>query len=163
MYRLGTDAAGEDVRQLAEEAIALTGAKPTDRVTILGRGQIDLLVEFAHRRFRRVECHAAEGCHSAAEMKADLVVAPSVRDERELMLTASDAGHCLRAGGVFLVRTARALSAGVKRLRDALAAQGFTLVGLGPGCPARRQFTSAGSGQQVPRDTDSSNNHIVRY
>ena len=120
----------ERARRLADESIIWAGAKTGDRVTIIGSAQIDLLVEFVHRGFANVACRAATGCPHAADLEADLVIAPALHDDRELMTTISQIRRCLRSGGTLLVQTAKSMSVALARSKDILQPQGFAFVGM---------------------------------
>jgi hypothetical protein len=114
---------------LTEQLIKLAGAKPTDRVTIVGCEQIDILIEFAGRGFVEVTCRAAMGGPNAEEASADLVVAPAVHSQAELLAILSRLSRCLRPGGALLFGTADPRPATWKRRLPGLLTQyGFVLV-----------------------------------
>jgi hypothetical protein len=119
----------ETASHLTEQLIKLAGAKPADRVTIVGRGQIELLIAFAGRGFVEVTCCAAMGGPNAEEASADLAVALAVHSEAELLAILSRLRRSLRPGGALLLGTADPRLATWKRRRpELLARYGFVLL-----------------------------------
>jgi hypothetical protein len=116
--------------QFAGSVTALTGAKSTDKVTILGRGAIDLLLALAEQGFVAVSCRGiARGPHLPTDT-ADVVLAPAIASETELAAACEEAKRSLKQDGVFLAKIARvamASRATLRRLSDVLAGQGFAV------------------------------------
>jgi hypothetical protein len=86
-------------------------AKHSDKVTILGNREIELVLALARQGFVEVTCRGtAPGPHIASDA-ADFVVAPAVESETELALAAVEAKRALKRGGLFLARFSGALDA----------------------------------------------------
>jgi hypothetical protein len=119
----------ETASHLTEQLIKLAGAKPTDRVTIVGCEQIEMLIGLAERGFVEVTCCAAMGGPNAGEAPVDLVAAPAVHSEAELLAILSRLSRGLRPGGALLFGTANPRPATWKRrLPQLLTRYGFVLV-----------------------------------
>jgi hypothetical protein len=119
----------ETASHLTEQLIKLAGAKPTDRVTIVGPEQIEMLIELAGRGFVEVTCCAAKGGPNAGEGPVDLVVAPAVHSEAELLAILARLSRSLRPGEELLFGTADPRPATWKRrLPQLLTQYGFVLV-----------------------------------
>jgi hypothetical protein len=119
----------ETASQLTEQLIKLAGAKPADRVIVVGCEQIEMLVELVGRGFVAVTCRSAMGGPNAEVASADLVVAPCVHSEPELLAIVSRLSRGLRPGGALLFGTADLRPATWKRcLPRLLTRHGFVLV-----------------------------------
>jgi hypothetical protein len=116
----------ETAVELAESMLA--DARLTDKVTILGRAQIDLLLALAQKGFVDVSCRNADGPHVTAD-PADVVVAPAIASEAELVVAAAEARRSLKQSGVFLARLADLSSAALGVVDDVLGRYGFAAVG----------------------------------
>lgn len=116
-------------RYLAREAVALSGAGPMDNVTIAGAEHIEIVIELIRRGFCNVLCRSpANGPHLAAP-PADLLIAPNVKTESELIGVLTRLGHELRPRGVLVISCAETGSALSDRcLRRLLMEQGFSAV-----------------------------------
>ena len=114
-----TDSAAE----LADSVFA--DARLTDKVTILGQAQIDLLLALAKKGFVDVSCRDARGPHVATDA-ADVVVAPAIASEAEL--AAAEARRSLKHSGVFLARLADLSVAALDAIDDILGRYGFAAV-----------------------------------
>jgi len=115
----------EFVRSLVDQVIALTGAKAADRVLIVGREQIDLLIEFAHHGFKDAACLAAEGGSIAAEPTVDLALAPAVHSESELAAALSKMRRTLDADGTLVIATSDLSQPWEQHLKALLMPKGF--------------------------------------
>jgi hypothetical protein len=115
----------ESTAELAESVFA--DARLTDKVTILGNTQIDLLLALAKKGFVDVSCRKADGPHVAGDA-ADVVVAPSIASETELAVAAAEARRSLKQSGVFLARQANLSSAALGAIDDVLGRYGFAAV-----------------------------------
>jgi hypothetical protein len=113
---------------LTEQLIKLAGAKLTDRVTVVGCERIEVLIELLGRGFVEVTCRSAMGGPNAGEAPADLIVAPAVHSEPELLAILWRLGRSLRPGGALLFGTADPRPAIWKRRLPQLMTQyGFVL------------------------------------
>jgi hypothetical protein len=121
---------GRDVAShLVKELITLAGARPTERVIVVGCEHIEVLIALAQRGFIEVACRTAASGPNAGEAPADLLVAPTVRSEAELLVILSRLNCCLRPGAALLFGTAGSLPAAWrKRLPKLLRQRGFVLV-----------------------------------
>jgi len=63
--------------------------KPTDKVTILGNREIELLLTLARQGFIEVTCRETAGGPHAESDDADLVLVPMVKSETEFALAAA--------------------------------------------------------------------------
>lgn len=111
-------------KRLVDEAITLAGARPTDKVTILGAGQIDVLIEFARRGFQKVECRASPD----SWQKTDLVVA-AIDSEVDLRLLGK-LKNCLRKGGRLLIEVKKSMAARLTAALNALLPEGLDDAGI---------------------------------
>lgn len=105
----------------------LADAKLTDKVTILGHAEIDLLLALARKGFMDVSCRNANGPHVASDA-ADVVVAPAVANETELAAAATEARRALKQNGIFLARLANLSGAALGMIDDVLGRYGFAAV-----------------------------------
>jgi hypothetical protein len=110
----------ETAARLAQHLIASTGAKPADRVAIVGREQIELLVALASRGFMEVTC--ADSGPAAGKDPVDVLIAPAVKSEADLGEVLACWGATLRCGGTLLIGSDAA-----PRLRNVLDRQGFAV------------------------------------
>jgi hypothetical protein len=93
-----------DTAATLADRMAALAAKPTDKVTILGQAEIELLLALSRMGFAEVTCRdVARGPHIASD-PADIVVAPAVKGEAELERAVKEAGRSLRRNGLFVAR-----------------------------------------------------------
>jgi hypothetical protein len=102
-------------------------ARFTDKVTILGNSEIDLLLALSKKGFLDVSCRNADGPHVACDA-ADVVVAPAVANEIELAAAAAEARRSLKRSGVFLAQLANLSNAALGVIDDVLGRYGFAAV-----------------------------------
>ena len=116
-------------RDLAREAVTVSGARPTDNVTIAGTAHIEIVIELVRRGFSHVVCQSAiNGPHMAAP-PADLLIAPNVKSETELRSVLKRLAHDLRPRGVLVISCAAIGSSLSERcLRRLLMEEGFSAV-----------------------------------
>jgi hypothetical protein len=113
---------------IVEEMIHASDAKSADRLTIAGRGSLDLLIGLCRRGFGQVSCRAADQGPHAGEPPADVLWIPEVESEAHLLTVMARLGRALRSDGVLLIRQRRRLSKDrSRRLGSLLAECGFTL------------------------------------
>jgi hypothetical protein len=110
----------DTVRRVVDESMALAGARPCDNVTIVGVRHVDILIEFARRGFKHVECRSAPG----GAQSADLVVA-YIDKVGDLLAILSRIRRSLRKGGSILVETTKSMSNDLASLAALLMSQGF--------------------------------------
>lgn len=114
---------------LAEELAAGCAAHPSDKVIIVGAEQLDLLLALLRRGFTDVDCLSA-GCGPHPQRDgSDILIAPAVRSESELLHILQRFGCTLRPRGVIIVH--EAASAGICndcRLRQMFLEAGFAAV-----------------------------------
>lgn len=79
-----------------------------EKITILGSGEIDLMLALARLGYVDVTCRNVSGVPHIAIEAADIVIAPSVEDGADLEAAATEAGRTLKPGGVFLLRVSKA-------------------------------------------------------
>jgi hypothetical protein len=129
----------ESTAELAESVFA--DAQLTDKVTILGNTQIDLLLALAKKGFVDVSCRNVHGPHIAAD-DADVMVAPAIANESELAVAAAEARRSLKQSGVFLARLANLSSAALGAIDDVLGRYGFAAVAEPGGLLCCRRLAS---------------------
>ena len=100
-------------------------ARPTDRVTILGDGEIDLLLALSQRGFAEVTCRKTESRCRAASGAADIVVAPHVRGEAELESAVKEAERSLKRNGLFVARLVGLSNAAMTAIGEVLGRYGL--------------------------------------
>ena len=115
--------------RFVEELITLAGAKPTDRIIVAGCEHIEVLIALARCGFVEATCRTAVSGPSAGEASADLIIAPTVHSEAELLAILSRLSRGSRAGGALLFGTAGSPSAAWQKRRPKLLARhGFVFV-----------------------------------
>lgn len=126
---MSTSVSHDRASELAASLVKARLAHPTDTVTIAGRGQLELLLAFAHQGLRSVACRdAAVGPH-AGEAATDLLLIPDIEDESELRSALMRLGPALRDGGMVVAVARHALSAvHVRHLHRLLTDRGFAVV-----------------------------------
>jgi len=113
--------------ELLEQMIWASRVRCVDRLTIAGRGHLDLLIGLCHRGFARVSCRASDQGPRAGEPETDMLWIPGVENEAQLTKTLARLGRCLRADGIVLVHDRRRHSRQrFRRLCGVLAESGFT-------------------------------------
>lgn len=126
MSRLSEAEPDQPAPELLEQMICASRAQCADRLTIAGRGYIDLLIGLCHRGFACVSCQAPDQGPSAGEPEADVLWIPSAGNEAELTDTLVRLGRRLRPDGIVLVRDRRRNSRHrLRRLCGVLAESGF--------------------------------------
>jgi hypothetical protein len=115
----------EFVRSLVDQVIALSSARSVERVLILGREQIDFLIEFVNRGFKDATCVAAEGGSIAAESPVELALAPAIHSETELSAALSKMRRTLNPDGTLVIGTSELLQPWEQRLKEMLMSKGF--------------------------------------
>lgn len=121
-----TDA--EATAELAERMVTLAAARTSDKVTILGNGEIALVLALARQGFMAVTCREAARDPHAASDAADIVLAPMVKGETELVEAAAEACRTLKHGGVFLARLADLSGAALDMIETVLGRYGFAAI-----------------------------------
>jgi len=108
--------------------VMVAAAKHTDKVTILGNGEIEFLLALARQGFVEVTCRAAAGGPHGALEEADLVLVPMVKSEGELALAAAEACRGLKQGGMFLARLADLSAAALAAIGEIMGRYGFAAI-----------------------------------
>src|SRR5277367_3638546 len=80
-FSMETESVNETTADLAERIVSLAAAKPTDKVTILGNREIELLLTLARQGFIEVTCRETAG--GPPPMRTRFRFSPSAR-ERDL-------------------------------------------------------------------------------
>ncbi len=115
---------------LVRDMVELAGAKPSDSVTIIGCGHIDLLLELAARGFRDVTCRRLAG-GPTGEQPADIVVAPAI-NEKQLAEILPRLSRAMRPDGALLIGTAERSLPFSQPTYDFLAEHGFAIARVAP-------------------------------
>src|ERR1700733_6813036 len=96
-------------RTFIQEAIAVSGARPEDNVTIAGKRNVDVVIDLMRRGFSNVLCQSAEnGPHLSPP--ADVLIAPDLKSEADLISVLTRLGRDLRPRGVLVTTCAWASS-----------------------------------------------------
>lgn len=93
--------------RLIDRLTARARAMRTEKITILGSGEIDLMLALARLGYADVTCRDVARTPHIPTEAADLVIAPSVKDDAELETAVAEAKRTLRPGGVFLARVSK--------------------------------------------------------
>jgi hypothetical protein len=115
-------------RTFAQEAVAASGARPGDNVTIAGRQNVEFVIDLMRRGFSNVLCQSAEnGPHVSPP--ADVLIAPDLKTEADLINVLTWLGRDLRPRGVLVTTCAWASTAfDERRLRRLFMDHGFMAV-----------------------------------
>lgn len=135
---------------LAAELVAASGAHATDKVLIAGADQLDFLVALIQRGFSQVACQSADCGPHASKGDADILIAPHVRSETDLLHILQRLGRVLGPRGVFVAYIVTPSEFGnERRLRQIFLEAGFgalerlpSRAGIGNPWCARRQAAS---------------------
>lgn len=115
-HRISTDA--------AEELVAASAAAPSDKVIIVGSGQIDLLMVLLGHGFANVDCLSADGGPHPPKGETDLVIA-AVRTDIELQHVLQRFGGALHSRGRILMHLAANDVRNERRVRELVLHAGF--------------------------------------
>jgi hypothetical protein len=111
---------------LARELILAADAHPSDKVIIAGAEQLDLLISLIRRGFGDVGCLSAGYGPHLRTAGTDVVIAPHVDSEAELLHILQRLGCALRSRGVLVVHeTLPGDSCNDRRLRQIFLEAGF--------------------------------------
>lgn len=88
---------------VVEGAIRLADMHAGDRVTIVGRGHLDLLLGLGRRGILRASCEMPDGGSQAASDDADVIWIPGEMPAATLLTALSRFGRHLRPGGTLIV------------------------------------------------------------
>ena len=114
-----------------EQVLKLAGRERTERVIIVGREHIELLIQLAQVGFVAVTCRDALGGPNAGELTADIMVAPAVDRQQKWTALLPRLERGLRPDGVLLLGTAGAgLTTQARHIRRFLIQRGFAFVPL---------------------------------
>lgn len=114
--------------ELLEQMIRASAAQRSDRIKIVGRGYLALLLGLCRDGFIKVSGHAASGGSRIAEPPADLLWLPDMASDNQLAEALARFGRGIGPGGKVLVHDRRPMPrGGVRRLRALLARHGFCL------------------------------------
>jgi hypothetical protein len=106
---------------LVEQAIRLGAARPDDRVTIVGGGEIEVMIALASHGFLEVDCRGAARVGLGGRGTADCVIVPAVDNETKLAGLLKALGAALRPGGTLVLNLPNSMSrAAEKRLQACL-------------------------------------------
>ena len=110
-----------------DDFIEISGAAPSDKVIIAGAKNLDLLVSLMRHGFAEVICQSSTQDPCVGQSPADIILAPTVRSETDLLSILRRLGLALRRGGVLVLRTTQPFNfLNNARLRQALADSGCT-------------------------------------
>jgi hypothetical protein len=110
-----------------DDFIELSGAHPEDKVIIAGAKNLDLLVSLMRHGFAEVICQSSTQDPCVGQSPADIILAPAVRSETDLLSILRRLGLALRRGGVLVLQTTQPFNfLNNARLRQALADSGCT-------------------------------------
>jgi hypothetical protein len=92
---------GSTKQDLVHEFIAASGAKPTDNVTITGKENLEILIQFIRCGFSHVLCRS-DHCPHITAPPADILIAPAVQGESDLIDILTRLARDLRPQGVLV-------------------------------------------------------------
>jgi hypothetical protein len=136
-------------RTFIQEAVAASGARPEDNVTIAGKQNVEIVIDLMRRGFSNVLCRSAEnGPHVSPP--ADVLIAPDLKSEADLISVLTRLGRDLRPRGVLVTTCAWASSAfDDRRLRRLFMEHGFVamerIAGQGDAATVWRAYKGAAS------------------
>jgi hypothetical protein len=115
-------------RDLAQEFITISGAKPPDNLVISGTGNLDILIEFIQRGFSHVVCQSDHAPHITSQ-PIDILIAPNVKSENDFHNVMTLLARDLRPQGLLVMScTLNDPSITDLALRRLLKESGFTAV-----------------------------------
>jgi hypothetical protein len=115
-------------RDIAQEFIAVSGAKPPDNVIIFGAGNLEMLIEFIQRGFSHVVYQSGHAPHITTQ-PADILIAPNLKCEAEIRNVLALLTRDLRPRGILVIScTPAAPSITELALRRLLKEGGFSAV-----------------------------------
>jgi hypothetical protein len=114
--------------QFAAALIAASDARPSDKVMIVGVGQLDLLIDFVRRGFVDVSCQSAAFGLSPATRDTDVLIAPAMHTEFEFSSVLRRLGRALRPRGVLVAQVSEPLSHDECHLRHLFMEAGFIAI-----------------------------------
>lgn len=110
-----------------DDFIEISGAVPSDKVIIAGAGHLDLLLSLMRHGFAEVICQSSTQDPCVGQSPADIILAPAVRSETDLLSILRRLGLALKRGGVLVLQTTQPFNfLNNTRLRQALADVGCT-------------------------------------
>jgi hypothetical protein len=112
----------------ANELVIASHAHPTDRVLIAGTAEIGLLTSLIRLGFTNVACQSAVSGPHAPMPKPNILIAPHVATEGELLAILVLLVRDLRPSGALVVRAVGPLALDERRLRRLFMNAGFTAV-----------------------------------
>ena len=93
----------ENLSILTDQLIALSDARPTDRITVTGHNTLDIFLDLCRRGFWNATCRTcAEGPHTS-DNAADSLWIVEAEDAAELRTLIAKCGRDLRPHGTLLV------------------------------------------------------------
>jgi hypothetical protein len=115
-------------RNLAQEFIAASGAKPPDNVVISGTGNLEILIEFIQRGFSHVICRRDHAPHITTQ-PADILIVPDVGSETDLRSVLTQLARDIRPHGLLVISCSSKNRSIIElALRRLLKEDGFTVV-----------------------------------
>ena len=112
---------------LANELVAASAAHSSDRVIIAGTDQLEFLITLLRRGFANVDCMSASDGPPLHAGEADIVIAPSVQGEADLLHILQRFGCTLRPRGVLVLHEASPVH-DERRMRQFFFSSGFAAV-----------------------------------
>jgi len=118
---------------LADELIAASYAHPSDKIIVAGANQLDLLIALLRRGFLDAACVSADHDLHATADAADILIAPALEVEGDLLRILDCLGGALRPGGMLVIRASSATSCTEQQLLATFLQFGFAAVERLPG------------------------------
>jgi hypothetical protein len=122
VYGTQSEAAARFVDGVTE----LAHTTPGDRVTILGDDEVELVSALANRGFAAVKCCGLASGPQISRNSADVVLAPTLKDDADFGTAAADAKRALKKGGVFVAELPETSDTDFLNLLDVLSLNDFT-------------------------------------
>jgi hypothetical protein len=117
---------GEAASRFVDGIAIIARTRPTDRVTVIGENEIDLLRALAKRGYVAVNCVGLSDTRRFSGNIADVVVAPTVKSDWEFGAAAAEAKRSLKQGGTFIAELPAPSDAKILRFLDLLSLFDFT-------------------------------------
>lgn len=108
-----------------DDLIEAAGARLTDRIIIAGVHHLELLISLTRRGFLSVTCQSPRRSPHVPNSKADVILAPAIRSDRDLLDLLDGLGNELRPGGTLFVQVEPGALVADLPLRPALRAHGL--------------------------------------
>jgi hypothetical protein len=116
-----------DMPGLVDRFIQASGARLSDQIMIAGARNLDCLISLTRRGFARVICQSPERSPHVPNSRADVILAPAIANEAQLLDLLQHLGSALQPGGTVIIEAPTISHLAEETLRSALRAKDFVL------------------------------------